>query len=156
MRRARNTATESISLRLEPGDELPGSLLAQLDEFGVHAAAVVAAAGSLDQLVYAVAARGAGGAVGYTKQLIIDGILEICSLQGHLGRTSDGAGSAHLHGVFARDDGSVIAGHVFGARTLVTVEATLLLPCGVSWRRNFGGTAGEERLPIFEPLQEEK
>lgn len=121
-----------ISLRLDAGADVCAELLAAVDRAGARGATVVAAIGSLAELDYAVVGTADDGTPCYVRH-DVRRQLEVASLQGHLGRRTTGEPAFHLHGVFALDDGSVVAGHLFAARVLITFEVTLLVGDGLAW-----------------------
>ena len=152
---SRETATgpvEMTLLRLEPGEEIVSCLLEQLDEFGAPGAAVVSAIGSLTWVEYALAEILEDGNVGYSEpHLEATGTIELAALQGHLGRELDGTPTLHLHGVFGLADGTVLAGHLFGAKVLITLEIALMVSHDAGWQRGFHQGVGTRKLPIFKP-----
>jgi predicted DNA-binding protein with PD1-like motif len=126
------TTGRMIAVRLEAGEDVGIALLREVDRTGAGGAAVVAAIGSLGSLEYAVIGTAEDGTACYEKRMV-QTPLEIASLQGHIGRRADGEAAFHLHGVFALGDGSVVAGHMFAARVLLTFEATIVLGEGLTW-----------------------
>lgn len=140
------------SLRVGPGEDLLKTLSSVLDDQGVDAGALVSAAGSLELLRYSVVKPDIDGVPRYTDIIEETGAIEITSLQGHLGREANGEAVCHFHGTFARDDGSLRAGHVFAARALVTVEVTLLLSSGVAWNRSSMKYGNGHEMPILLPM----
>lgn len=150
----------TVLLRLGPGEEVCRALVGELERIGASAAAVVAAAGSLASVVYAIVSRGDDGHPRHSDPLRCEGMIEIVALQGHLGRSADGRGDFHLHGAFSRQDGSLVAGHVMEGTVLVTVEATLLVSSDVAWERRIATPDGSvsdaadgPRFPLFFPTQ---
>lgn len=121
-----------ISTRLEGGEDVCTSLLAAIGHVRASGAAVVAAIGSLAELDYAVVGTADDGTPCYVKHEVRAPV-EVASLQGHVGRKDTGEPAFHLHGVFALGDGQVVAGHLFGARVLLTFEVTMLVGEGLVW-----------------------
>lgn len=140
------------SLRLGPGEDLLKTLASILDTCEADGGALVAAAGSLEFLRYSVVKPDSDGVPRYTDIVEETGAIEITSLQGHLGREESGDAVCHLHGTFARDDGSLRAGHLFDARALVTVEMTVLLSGGTAWKRSSMQYGNGHEMPILLPL----
>ena len=123
-----------LAVRLEPGEDVGGRLLGELDRAERGGAGVVAAVGSLRSLTYAVASLADDTLVAYRERRRLDGAIEVCSLQGHLGRDPEGRPGFHLHGAFALEDGRLVGGHVFEAAVLATLEVSLLLADALDWR----------------------
>lgn len=142
-----------VSFRVGPGDDLLASVARVLDEQDADGGALVAAAGSLEFLRYSVVKPDADNVPRYTHIVEESGAIEITALQGHLGREADGAATCHLHGTFAMEDGSLRAGHVFGARVLVTVELTVLLSKDLVWQRSNVEYTGGKSMPVLLPQE---
>lgn len=138
-------------LRLGPGEDVLAGLLDHLTASGASCAVVTAGIGSVEHARIAVAVQRPDGAVAYSDPAQVDGPTEVASLQGHLGREEDGSPTLHLHAVLARDDGEVIAGHVFALRVLVTFEIALLSSHTTGWRRSRQTQADGSDLPILLP-----
>ena len=85
-------------------------------------------------LTYAVASPSETTLVAYRERRRLEGAIEVCSLQGHLGRDPEGRPGFHLHGAFALEDGRLVGGHLFEATVLATLEVTLLLTDALGWR----------------------
>lgn len=142
-----------VSLRLGPGEDLLKTLSGVLDANNSDGGALVSAAGSLEFLRYSVVKPDVDGVPRYTEIIEETGAIEITSLQGHLGRETNGEAVCHFHGTFAQDDGSLRAGHVFDARVLVTVEMTLLLSSEVAWNRSSMKYGNGHEMPVLLPVQ---
>ncbi len=147
------SSSRVLSLRLGPGEDLVETLSTALDDVGADGAAVVCAIGSLEFLKYAVVRIDETGVPRYTSVLEEVGAIEITSLQGHLGRDDDSQPAVHLHGTFALADGAVRAGHVYGARALVTVEITLLVSDQLRWQRRQELYKHGKHMPILLPQE---
>ena len=113
-------------------------------------------AGSAEQLCYGVVSLDEDGVPRYTDVLTIDGAIELTGLQGHVGSNADGTPTCHLHGNFGLEDGSVVAGHVYSARVLVTIEMTLLGSRDTKWVRSSEKYRGEHVMPVLLPQVESK
>lgn len=145
------SSSRVLSLRVGPGGDLIEALTTALDDVQADGAAVVTAIGSLEFLRYAVVTIDDTGVPRYTTVIEETGAIEITSIQGHLGREDDATPTAHLHGTFALTDGSVRAGHVYGARALVTVEITLLVSDQLRWQRRHEVYKQGKQMPILLP-----
>lgn len=145
---------EVTLVRLGPGQDVLVALLDHLAGSGAPGAVVAAGIGSVEHAGIAVAVQRPNGAVAYSDVLEIDGPTEVASMQGHLGREDDGSPTLHLHAVLARDDGSVVAGHVVALRVLVTFEIALISSQAVGWRRSHASQVDGSALPILLPEEE--
>jgi len=151
-----STASRVLSIRMGPGENVCTRLCVELSNVGAGAGSVTSCVGSLSRLVYAVAELPSnGGLVAYSDRQMITGAIEVGSLQGHLGRDLSGQPAFHLHGVFALADGTLVGGHVFDAQVLATLEVSLLIPEGITWRAEpLTATGSGEPLPglrVFVP-----
>jgi uncharacterized protein len=112
---------DSLVLRLKPGEDLRGAVEAAVAaETAGGAAFVVSGIGSLSRAALRLA--------GAPEATIIEGDLELLTLAGSV--SPDGA---HLHASMARDDGSLLGGHV-GAGCIVRTTAELLLVTVPQWQ----------------------
>lgn len=148
---SRNTLV--VYVRAEPGENIHEVLYRAVADHGLVSAAVVSVAGSAESIRYGVVSVGRDRFPRYTEVVEEHGAIELTGLQGHVGTEGGGAMTAHLHGSFARADGSVIAGHLYQARALVTVEMTVLGASDVSWIRSEQEYGSEgHRMPILVPV----
>ena len=108
-------------LRLEPGDEVIGSLLAWAEENGVGFAAVQA----IGALRRAVLGYFDSAARTYLR-IPVEEHVEVVSLVGNVTRAEDGAPIAHVHAVLGRADGTTLGGHLFEGVVGPTLEVVLL------------------------------
>lgn len=145
--------TRVVSFRLGPGEDFLAGIAGILDAHGADGGALVAAAGSLEFLQYSVVKVGTDSVPRYTDIVEESGAIEITGVQGHLGREQDGIATCHLHGSFALADGSVRAGHIFGARVLVTAELTVILTQGLVWQRSVVQYGDAGQMPVLLPQQ---
>lgn len=148
-----STETSMVSLRLGPGEDLLAGIADILDSHEADGGALVAAAGSLEFLRYSVVKIDTDSVPRYTDIIEESGAIEITGLQGHLGREDDMSATCHLHGSFALADGSVRAGHVFGARVLVTAELTVILSPSLVWQRSVVQYGNAGKMPVLLPQQ---
>lgn len=140
-----------LAIRLEKNDDLTTEVMRAVDHAGFSSAAIVAAAGSLQSLKFGVVSIQEDDVPRYTDVVELDGAIEITGLQGHVGSEVDGSRTFHLHGTFANSDGSVVAGHVYEAKVLVTVEITLIGTTQVQWQRSAEEYASGHTMPILLP-----
>lgn len=125
-------ATPVLSLRIGAGADVISALVDVLRSHNHTSVAIVCAVGSLSSIdLCTVTAE--GGKVAYTNRRRLEGAIEVCSLAGHLSLDASGQPAGHFHGAFALEDGTMVGGHIFDARVLVTLELTLLAPAGVVW-----------------------
>ena len=130
----------SLSLRLQPGDDIRSSLSNLLLDRELPAACVLSCAGSLSRAALRLA--GNGGA-------IIEGPLEIISLSGTLSPQGP-----HLHIAFADNTGRVLGGHLLdGCIVLTTAEIVLALLPEVRFSRRRDAATGYAELFITTPAE---
>ncbi|WP_028934509.1 PPC domain-containing DNA-binding protein [Pseudonocardia spinosispora] len=146
------SGTAVTLVRLHPGEHLHSSLTDLMTRSGWPSAVLASAIGSLSELRYSYAETDQAGRPTYSPARTERGLIEIASLQGHLGRTDDDEPQIHLHGVFAAADGRVVAGHVHSATVLVTIEIGLLCPSDVGWRRTISTDPRHPGLPVLDPV----
>lgn len=146
-------STDSVlmSVRAEPGEDLFEVLYAAVGEAGVASAALVAVAGSVEHLTYGVVSIAGDGVPRYTEVLSVTDAIELTGMQGHIGVNADGTPTCHFHGTFGLPDGSVIAGHVYSARALVTIEMTLIGSKSARWIRSQEQYLGDHVMPVLLP-----
>lgn len=142
-----------LSIRVGPGEDLFSALYEAVDGAGLASASVVAVAGSAEQLSYGVVSIAADDVPRYTEVLTVEGAIEFTGLQGHVGQNADGSPTCHLHGTFGLPDGSVVAGHVYSARALVTIEMTLIGSPHVTWTRSAEKYKGDHAMPVLLPVE---
>lgn len=121
-------------LRLAPGDDLRGALEALFPKlsitYGISAACIVSAVGSLSHAVLRYADKPGGSE--------ISGPLDLLMLSGTL--SPDGA---HLHGSVADSQGQVKGGHVLSGCTVgTTAEVVIALLPGWQFRRELDEATG--------------
>ena len=125
-------------LRLVPGDDLRLALEGLFPKlaitYGIAAACIVSAAGSLSHAVLRYADKPGGSE--------ISGPLELLMLSGTL--SPDGA---HLHGSVADSQGQVRGGHVLpGCVVHTTAEVVIALLPGWQFRRELDAATGFKEL----------
>jgi uncharacterized protein len=125
-------------LRLSPGDDLRESLETAFrhlsGEYGISAACIVSAVGSLSQATLRYANKPGG--------TDINGPLELLMLSGTL--SADGA---HLHGSVADAEGAVKGGHIMpGCIVRTTAEVVVALLPGWEFRRVLDAATGFNEL----------
>ncbi len=133
-------------LRLQPGEDLLGSLFRWARATQISAASIVSAVGSLDI-----------AAIRFANQSYIttlQGPFEVVSLMGNLDRQSNPAeGSGHVHISVSNGQGETFGGHLWeGSIIFTTMELTLLeLPHGLFLRvPDLGkGGSGYDELQVF-------
>lgn len=140
-----------ISVRAQPGEDLFEVLYEAVQRTDVMSAALVSAAGSAEHLSYGVVSVGEDCVPRYTEVLTLEGAIEITGLQGHIGTNADGTPTCHLHGNFGLENGSVVAGHVYAARALVTIEMTLIGSRQTKWVRSSEKYKGDHIMPVLLP-----
>jgi predicted DNA-binding protein with PD1-like motif len=129
-----------LPLRLHPGDDLRGALLAALTSHDHAAAFVLSGIGSL-----APARLRLAGAI---ETMAIAGDTEILTLSGTLG-----SGGAHLHASLSDARGQVLGGHVLsGCRVRTTAEVLLAVLPGHRFERRIDAVTGYAELDILKDM----
>lgn len=133
---------QAYVLRLAPGDDLRLALEALFPRlattYGIAAACIVSAAGSLSHAALRYADTPDGSEV--------SGPLELLTLSGTL--SPDGA---HLHGSIADSKGGVKGGHILpGCIVRTTVEVVVALLPGWHFRRELDAATGFKELVAWQ------
>jgi predicted DNA-binding protein with PD1-like motif len=124
------------ALSLEPGDEVMRCLIQFARDEEVDAA-VITGIGSLAEVELGAAAHG-----GEERRGRLAEPLEACSITGLL-TLVDGQPFPHLHGSFARQDYSVVGGHIYQAVCGGSVELAVQPTCETAaMPQNTGATTG--------------
>ena len=119
-----------VTLRLRPGEEVLGQLVAFVVAEQIRAAALVSAVGSLTR-----------AAIRFANQpdaTILTGHFEVCALSGTLecadpgvalnGLDAPGKGAAHVHLAISDGEGRMTGGHMMlGCEVYTTLEIVLLV-----------------------------
>lgn len=127
---------QSHCLRLRRGSDLRGAIEAYARENGIEAAAVAACVGCLSR----ARLRDASG----VREHTLCERLEIVSLTGTVS-----AERVHLHISLAREDLSVIGGHLLeGCTVNTTAEIVLITADGVRFLKKFDPLTGYHELEI--------
>lgn len=79
--------------------------------------------------------------------------LEVTGIAGNIGVDAAGRPSPHLHGTMFGPTGECIGGHLFEARTLITMELTLIGDGHVGWQRFHEPVEGSPPLPLLRPVK---
>jgi len=108
------------TLRLEPGEEVIGTLQAWAEAHGVGFATVQA----IGALRRAVLGYFDGAAKAY-RRIPVEEHVEVVSLLGNIARGEDGGPVVHVHAVLGRVDGTTLGGHLFEAIVGPTLEVVL-------------------------------
>jgi predicted DNA-binding protein with PD1-like motif len=128
----------TMAVRLRPGADLKGELLALAAREGVRAGWVLTCVGSLSQ-----ARRLAGGA----EHATCHGMFEIVALTGTLSR--DGS---HLHLAVADHQGRTVGGHLAeGCTVRTTAEVVLAIDDRLVFAREHDPATGYDELVVREP-----
>jgi len=109
-----------LVIRLEPGDDLIGSVLSAASDSGVSAGFIVSGIGHLApvKLGYFI------GEGVYAEREFAEGG-EVLALCGNIS-LKDGKPFAHIHATLGRDDYSLFGGHLVSATCDVTAEILIL------------------------------
>ncbi len=119
----------AVPIRLRPGTDVMDGVKHACEQHGIMQGAVLVGIGSLRQLSFQVLIPKAETRLGagYTEPMIVDGPVEILSLQGVIFQSEEHDTLLHVHGTFADQHGKVYAGHVVpGANpVLATLDAVI-------------------------------
>ncbi len=126
---------KTVPVRLRPGTDVMEGLKQVCRQHGIAQGAILMGIGSLRQLSFQVlipkpeTALGAG----YTEPMVIQGPVEILSLQGVVFQSEEGETLLHIHGTFADQHGKVYAGHVVNGANpvLATLDGIIAEVAGV-------------------------
>lgn len=143
-----------VPVRLRPGTDVMDGLKQVCAQHGIRQAAILVGIGSLRQLSFQVLAPKAETKLGagYTEPIVVQGPVEILSLQGVVFQSEDGETLLHVHGTFADQSGKVYAGHVvMGANPiLATLDAIIAEVADVRLVRR---TEPEAGMGLYTPEQ---
>ena len=141
-----------VPVRLRRGTDLMTGLKEVCEANGIKQGAVLAGIGSLQKMTYQVLAPkpetrlGAG----YTDPQVIQGPVEIVTLQGVVFQSEDGETLLHVHGTFSYQHGKVYAGHVVTGENpvLATLDGIIAEVADVRLVRRLDAEVG---LGLFTP-----
>ena len=139
-------------VRLGPGEDLHDAVHEAFEMSNRTLPIVTSCIGSLSHLEYGLAACDELGVPGPGARFLrADDALEVGGIHGHVGVDAEGRPSAHLHGVMFGPDGTVVGGHVFVAKVLITMEFALLGQGAPRWIRVHRPVSGSPPLPLLVP-----
>ena len=141
-----------VPVRLRRGTDLMTGLKEVCEANGIKQGTVLAGIGSLQKMTYQVLAPkpetrlGAG----YTDPQVVQGPVEIVSLQGMVFQSDEGETLLHVHGTFSDQYGKVYAGHVVAGENpvLATLDGILAEIADVKLVRRMDPEVG---LGLFTP-----
>jgi predicted DNA-binding protein with PD1-like motif len=143
-----------VPVRLRPGTDVMDGLKHVCAQHKIKHAAILMGIGSLRQLSFQVLIPKAETKLGagYTEPMVVQGPVEILSLQGVVFQSEEGEMLLHVHGTFADQAGKVYAGHVvMGANPiLATLDAVI---AEVEDVRLIRRTEPEVAMALFTPEQ---
>jgi predicted DNA-binding protein with PD1-like motif len=149
--------TGGVLVRLGPGEDLHDAVHLAFDEGGRAFPVLTSCIGSLEFLDYGVAMCDEQGIPGPGRRFLRPkDALEIGGIHGHVGVDDEGRPSSHLHGVVFDVDGGTLGGHIFEAKTLITVEFALLGRDAPRWHRVHRPVSGSPPLPLLVPRTREE
>ncbi len=143
-----------VPVRLRPGTDVMDGLKQVCAQHKIKHAAILMGIGSLRQLSFQVlipkpeTKLGAG----YTDPMVVQGPVEILSLQGVVFQSEEGEMLLHVHGTFADQAGKVYAGHVVSGANpiLATLDAVIAEVDDVRLTRR---TEPDVAMALFTPEQ---
>jgi predicted DNA-binding protein with PD1-like motif len=118
-----------VPLRLATGTDITDGIRGVCQAHGIRHAAILTGIGSLRKMTYQVLAPAPGTALGaaYTPPRVIQGPVEVLSLQGVIFESEQGEPLLHIHGTFSDQHGQVYAGHVVAGENpvLATLDGVI-------------------------------
>jgi uncharacterized protein len=143
---------KAVPVRLRPGTDVMDGLTWVCELHEIRYGAILMGIGSLRQLSFQVLTPkpetklGAG----YTEPVVVQGPVEILSLQGVIFQSEEGETLLHVHGTFSDQHGKVYAGHVVkGANPiLATLDAMIAEVADVKLIRRMDPDVG---MGLFTP-----
>jgi predicted DNA-binding protein with PD1-like motif len=141
-----------VPVRLRRGTDLMNGLKTVCEANEIKHGAVLAGIGSLQKMTYQVLAPrpetklGAG----YTEPQVVQGPVEVVSLQGVVFQSETGETLLHVHGTFSDQHGTVYAGHVVAGENpvLATLDGIVAEIADVKLVRRMDAEVG---LGLFTP-----
>ena len=141
-----------VPVRLRRGTDLMNGLKTVCEANEIKHGAVLAGIGSLQKMTYQVLAprpeTKLGG--GYTEPQVVQGPVEVVSLQGVVFQSETGETLLHVHGTFSDQHGTVYAGHVVAGENpvLATLDGIVAEIADVKLVRRMDAEVG---LGLFTP-----
>lgn len=154
MKYAAGKAGKMHVLRLEPGEDVLGSILEYCRRTSLTSGVMVSGIGSLDGCTFfdPMEIPGKPGCYGYVTPIDKPAPIELVGLNGIICRDEDGTPVPHIHASFADKDGNEFGGHLKeGNRVLVTVELVIAEMEGVTMRRELDPSKG---VPVLSPEEQ--
>lgn len=143
-----------VPLRLRRGTDLMNGLRQVCEQNGIKQGAILGGIGSLQKMTYQVLAPKPETTLGagYTDPQVVQGPVEIVSLQGVVFQSEDGETLLHVHGTFSDRHGTVYAGHVVAGENpvLATLDGIVAEIADVKLVRRMDAEVG---LGLFTPEQ---
>lgn len=151
MMTATGTLKTIIPFRFNPGEDVYRSMEALCREQGITAGVLLSGIGSLDGVRFCdirpLEHEKCG--CGYGDPITMEGLFELLSISGVIGRAEDGAPNLHLHFTFADGTGRVCGGHMGeGCTVKMTVEGVIGVLDGVAMERKY---APELDVKVLQP-----
>lgn len=141
-----------VPVRLRRGTDLMNGLKMVCEANGITHGAVLAGIGSLQKMTYQVLAPRPETTLGagYTDPQVVQGPVEIVSLQGVVFQSEKGETLLHVHGTFSDQHGTVYAGHVVAGENpvLATLDGIVAEIADVTLVRRMDAEVG---LGLFTP-----
>jgi predicted DNA-binding protein with PD1-like motif len=135
---------DTLSLRLNPGQDLKVELDRLMDKLQIEAACILTCVGSLTTAVLRFANQ--------QDSARLDGHFEIVSLTGVMSRHG-----SHYHIAIADEQGTAYGAHLLdGCKVYTTAEIVIGMIPNCSFMREFDPQTGYPELTVVSPLQEKE
>ncbi len=147
---AEGTIGRVLAIRLKPGTDIVDGIVSICKQKGIKNGIILSAIGSLDGARFfdpvAIPEKKAG--YGYSEPIVLEGPIELISLNGMICNNSNGI-LTHFHFSLSDEDGNAYGGHVIvGNRVLITVDIVIAELDGINMGRSYDP---ELELEIFDP-----
>lgn len=141
-----------VPVRLRPGTDVMDGLKRICEQHGIRYGAILLGIGSLRQLSFQVLTPKPATKLGagYSEPVVVQGPVEVLSLQGVIFQSEEGETLLHVHGTFSDQRGKVYAGHVVAGANpiLATLDGMIAEVADVTLIRRMDPEVG---MGLFTP-----
>ncbi|MCC8166475.1 MAG: DNA-binding protein [Planctomycetes bacterium] len=128
MQYANGTIKRVVAIRMAPGEDVLAGLQRACDENNIRHGMVLSGIGSLNGARFfdPIPLPDKKAGYGYGDAIVLDGPIELVSLNGMICQGEDGKTMFHVHAGLSGPDGTSYGGHLIdGNRVLLTVDVIL-------------------------------